>query len=161
MPNRRLQAYRRRLGIRQLPQIGTGLIIGFGAVAGNLRPRREGNHIFQVDTVFRHGRAQTKVLNAVGIEIIIDIIRRSKQAVMGLMDDMVDGTAVGAVIGNGLHGPKTFTVIITIIHDGIIALLELIGIGLQALLPFCRSRHFQNILRFTAIVMNDGLRPKS
>lgn len=79
---------------------------------------------------------------------------------MRLMDDVVDGTAASAIIGNGLHGPKAFAVIITIIHNGIIALLELVGIGLQALLPLCRSRYFQNVLRFTAIVMNDGLRPK-
>lgn len=79
---------------------------------------------------------------------------------MRLVDDMVDRALAGPVFGDGLHGPEAFAIIIVIIHNGIIALLEFIGIIFQGLLSLSRIGHLQDILCFAAIVVDDGLRPE-
>ena len=79
---------------------------------------------------------------------------------MGLVDNVVDRALAGSILGNRFHSPEAFAIIIVIIHNGIIALLEFIGIGFQIFLPLSRIGDFQDILCFAAIVVDDGLRPE-
>ena len=51
---------------------------------------------------------------------------------MGLVDNVVDRALAGSILGNRFHSPEAFAIIIVIIHNGIIALLELVGIGDKA-----------------------------
>ena len=134
MPYRRLKADFRRRRIIQAPHICTALVVGFGRIALYIRSRWKRDNIFQVRPIFFNGHSQSQFFNAVSSKIIINIIGRTKESVMGLMHDAVNGAAVGTIFGNGLHSPESLAIVVVIIHDRIIPLLKLIRISPEFLL---------------------------
>ncbi len=160
MPNRCLQFNLGRIVIVQAPHVGTARRIRFRAVAGDLCTGREGNDIFQIRAVFFNRHAQPQGLNAVARIAVINIISGTNQSVMRLMDDTVYRTLIRSVFGNRFHGTKSFAVIVAVIHDSIISLLKIVCVCAKFFLPLYCIGYFQDILGFTAIIMNNSLCPK-